>query len=127
VYGADKPDADISAAARSPAGLALLDQARAVYGRDNSGASMSIPAVAGFVGGWTLLHDVLGRMSGAVTSESIRVTALNVDVPVGDSINGGGVRFGAAGSLDEGQNTRAEAVVGQWRAVGVMNAQTPMV
>jgi branched-chain amino acid transport system substrate-binding protein len=125
VYAADKPDADISTSALSPTGLALLDQARSVYARDNGGASMSIPAVAGFVGGWTLLHDVLGRMSGAVTSESIRVTALNVDVPLGDSINGGGVRFGAAGSLDEGQNTRAAAVVGQWQAVGVMNIVYP--
>jgi branched-chain amino acid transport system substrate-binding protein len=125
VYAADKPDADISSAALSPAGLALLNQARSLYSRDNGGASMSIPAVAGFVGGWTLFHDVLGRMSGAIASESIRATALNVDVPVGDSINGGGVRFGAAGSLDEGQNTRAAAVVGQWQAVGVMNIVYP--
>jgi branched-chain amino acid transport system substrate-binding protein len=125
VYAADKPDADISSAALSPAGLALLNQARSIYARDNGGASMSIPAVAGFVGGWTLFHDVLGRMSGGVTSESVRAAALNVDVPVGDSINGGGVRFGAAGSLDEGQNTRAAAVVGQWQAVGVMNIVYP--
>jgi branched-chain amino acid transport system substrate-binding protein len=126
VFAADKPDADISAAALSPAGLALLDQARSLYARDNGGAAMSIPAVAGFVGGWTLFHDVLGLMSAAVTSESIRTAALNVDVPVGDSINGGGVRFGAAGSLDEGQNTRAAAVVGQWQAVGVMNIVYPL-
>src|SRR6266852_2805710 len=125
VYAADKPDADISPSALSQAGGALLDRARSVYARDNGGASMSIPAVAGFVGGWTLFHDVLGRMSGAVTSESIRATALNVEVPVGDSINGGGVRFGAAGSLDEGQNTRAAAVVGQWQAVGVMKIVYP--
>ncbi len=125
VYAADKPDADISESALSPGGLALLDQARAIYARDNAGASMSIPAVAGFVGGWTLFHDVLGRMSGSATSESIRATALNVDVPVGDGINGGGVRFGAAGSLDEGQNTRAAAVVGQWQAIGVMKIVYP--
>jgi branched-chain amino acid transport system substrate-binding protein len=125
VYAADKPDADISASALSQAGSALLDQARAVYARDNGGASMSIPAVAGFVGGWTLFHDVLGGMTAAATSESIREAALKVDVPVGDSINGGGVRFGAAGSLDEGQNTRAAAVVGQWQAIGVMNIVYP--
>jgi branched-chain amino acid transport system substrate-binding protein len=125
VYAADKPDADISSAALSPAGLALLDQARSVYARDNGGASMSIPAVAGFVGGWTLFHDVIGRMPGPVASESIRSVAVSVDVPVGDSINGGGVRFGAAGSLDEGQNTRAAAVVGQWQAIGVMNIVYP--
>src|SRR5258708_7930135 len=116
VYAADKPDADISPSALSPAGRALLDQARSVYARANGGASMSIPAVAGFVGGWTLFHDVLGRMSGPVGSESIRSVALGVDVPVGDNINGGGVHFCAAGSPDEGQNTRPAALVRQWEA-----------
>jgi branched-chain amino acid transport system substrate-binding protein len=125
VYAADKPDANISPAALSPTGRALLDQARSVYSRENDGASMSIPAVAGFVGGWTLFHDVVGRMSSPASSESIRAAALTVDVPVGDSINGGGVRFGAAGSLDEGQNTRAAAVVGQWQSVGVMKVVYP--
>jgi branched-chain amino acid transport system substrate-binding protein len=125
VYAADKPDADISDAALSPAGLALLTQARSVYARANGGASMSIPAVAGFVGGWTLFHNVLAGMSGSVTSDSIRAAAQQVDVPVGDSINGGGVRFGAPGALDEGQNSRAAAVVGQWQAVGVMKIVYP--
>ncbi|TMD33064.1 MAG: hypothetical protein E6I95_09610 [Chloroflexi bacterium] len=64
-------------------------------------------------------------MSGQVTSESLRTSALQVDVPVGDAINGGGVRFGAPGALDEGQNTRAAAVVGQWQALGVMNIVYP--
>ena len=46
-------------------------------------------------------------------------------MPVGDSINGGGVRFAGAGALDEGQNTRAAAVVGQWQAVGLMKVVYP--
>jgi branched-chain amino acid transport system substrate-binding protein len=125
VYAADKPDADISAAALSPAGRALLDEARSVYARDNGGATMSIPAVAGFVGAWTLFHDVLHGISGPITPDAIRAAALQVDVPMGDSINGGGVHFGAAGALDEGQNTRAAAVVGQWQSVGVMNIVYP--
>ena len=125
VYAADKPDADISDSALSAPGRALLAQARTVYARANGGASMSIPAVAGFVGGWTLFHDVLAPMSGQVTSNSLRTSALRVDVPVGDAINGGGVRFGAPGALDEGQNTRAAAVVGQWQAVGVMKIVYP--
>src|SRR5437660_12193455 len=86
---------------------------------------MSMPVIAGLFVGLTLLNDVLGAMTGSVSSDSIRVAALNVDVPVGDSVNGGGVRFGAAGSLDEGQNTRAAAVVGQWQAVGVMRIVYP--
>jgi hypothetical protein len=40
-------------------------------------------------------------------------------------INGGGVRFAADGALDEGQNTRAAAVVGQWQAVGSMKVVYP--
>src|SRR5712692_4028695 len=121
VFAADKPDESISTAALSPAGRDLLARARAAY----QGGTMQIPSIAGFVGGWTLLHDVLGKLNGDVTPDSIRATALQVDVPVGDSINGGGVKFGAAGSLDEGQNTRAAAVVGQWQAVGVMRVVFP--
>ena len=86
---------------------------------------MDIPAVAGFVGGWTLFHDVLPRVDGSTTAEAVRLAALTVDVPVGDSINGGGVKFAGAGALDEGQNTRAAAVVGRWQAVGVMKIVYP--
>ena len=118
VYAADKPDGDVAPAALSPAGRALLAQAKATYG-----GPMEIPAVAGFVGGWTFFHDVLPNAS--ATAESIRVAALSVDVPVGDSINGGGVKFAGAGALDQGQNTRAAAVVGQWQAVGVMRIVYP--
>jgi hypothetical protein len=125
VYAADKPDASISQSALSASGQTLLNQARSVYAKDNGGAAMDIPAVAGFVGGWTLFHDVLSRVSGAATPDTIRAEALSIDVPVGDSINGGGVKFGASGSLDEGQNTRAAAVVSQWRSVGVMKVVFP--
>ena len=125
VYAADKPDDTIGTAALSATGRDLLARARAAYAQRNHGEVMEIPAVAGFVGAWALFHDVLRKMSGEVTPDAIRAMALQVDVPVGDSINGGGVRFGAAGSLDEGQNTRAAAVVGQWQAVGVMRIVYP--
>ena len=125
VYAADKPDADISLAALSPAGQELIAKARTVYGQKNGGAPMDIPAVAGFVGGWTFFSAVLPRLSRTINAETIRTAALGVDVPVGDSINGGGVKFGADGSLDEGQNTRAAAVIGQWQAVGVMKIVYP--
>ncbi len=121
VYAADKPDANISPAALSPAGRALLAQAKAAYGS----RPMEIPSVAGFVGGWTLFHDVLPRVTGAVTADSVRAAALGVDVPAGDSINGGGVRFAGPDALDQGQNTRAAAVVGQWQAGDVMKVVYP--
>lgn len=124
VYAADKPDATISEAALSPSGRKLLAAAVSSYARYNH-AAMSIPAVAGFVGAWTLFHDVLPNVTGAVTPDVVRTAALKVDVPVGDSINGGGVRFGADGALDEGQNTRAAAVVGQWQAIQDMRVVYP--
>jgi branched-chain amino acid transport system substrate-binding protein len=125
VYAADKPDDAINPAALSPAGQALLAKARLVYAGANGGAAMTIPAVAGFVGAWALFHDVFGQLPSTVTPDAIRAAALSVDVPVGDSINGGGVRFGAAGALDEGQNTRSSAVVGQWQGVGEMKVVYP--
>jgi branched-chain amino acid transport system substrate-binding protein len=126
VYAADKPSGEISPSALSASGRALLAQAHAAYQRVAGEASMDIPAVAGFTGGWTLFHDVLANLHSAATADSIRAAALGVDVPVGDSINGGGVKFGAAGALDEGQNTRAAAVVGQWQAIGVMTVLYPV-
>ena len=125
VYAADKPDADISPAALSAAGKALLAQARSAYATSNSGGTMTIPAVAGFVGGWTFFNSVVSQLSGPASADLIRSAALNVDVPVGDSINGGGVKFGAVGALDEGQNARSAAVVGQWQAVGDMRIVYP--
>ena len=121
VYAADKPDADVTPAALSASGRELLARARAAF----TGASMDIPAVAGFVGGWTLFHDVLPNARDAVTADSIRSAAQKVDVPVGDSINGGGVKFAGAGAPDEGQNVRAAAVVGQWQGIGVMKVVYP--
>jgi branched-chain amino acid transport system substrate-binding protein len=123
VYAADKPDGEINPAALSPAARSLLAKARAELAR--TGQTLDIPGVAGFVGGWTLVNDVLPKVTGPLTADAIRSAALSVDVPTGDSINGGGVRFGADGSLDEGQNTRAAAVIGQWQSVGVMNVLFP--
>lgn len=125
VYAADKPDGGISSAALSPAGQALLAKAQSAFSRDNNGDPMDIPAVAGFIGGWTLFQNVIPTLTGSINAESIRSAALKVDVPTGDSINGGGVRFGAEGSLDQGQNTRSAAVIGQWQAVGVMKVLYP--
>jgi branched-chain amino acid transport system substrate-binding protein len=125
VYAADKPDASISMAALTPTGQALIARAKSVYAHENGGAPMDIPAVAGFVGGWTFFSAVLPELSGAINAETIRTAALGVDVPTGDSINGGGVKFGADGALDEGQNMRAAAVIGQWQAVGVMKIVYP--
>jgi len=118
VYAADKPDGMVSESALSPDGRSLLAQARSIYQTANRGADFSISAVAGFVGGWTFFHSVLPSVAGTVTPDTLRNAALGVDIPIGDSINGGGVKFGTSGSLDEGQNRRSAAVVGQWQSDG---------
>ncbi len=122
VYAADKPDSSrLNEAALTPSGRRLLSRALAA-----SGASeLTIPAVAGFVGGWTLFHDVLPRIRSRPTADAVRAAALQVDEPMGAEINGGGVRFAGDGSPDPGQNLRAPAVVGQWQSVGHMSVVYP--
>jgi branched-chain amino acid transport system substrate-binding protein len=125
VYAADKPDSVVGAGALTRAAQTLLGQAIARFAADNQGQAMEIPGVAGFVGGWTLFHDVLPKVRSAVTSEAVRSAALTVDIPVGGEINGAGMQFAAPGSPDAGQNRRAAAVVGQWQAGGVMKVVYP--
>lgn len=115
VFAADKPDGTINPAALSPAAQRLLAEARAAYGGE-----LTIPAVAGFVGGWTLFHHVLPRLpANAASAAAVRSAALAVDEPVGSQINGGGVKFEA------GQNLRAATVVGQWQPGPVMRVVYP--
>jgi branched-chain amino acid transport system substrate-binding protein len=125
VYAADKPDEVVGAGALTSAARKLLGQAIARFAADNRGQAMEIPGVAGFVGGWTLFHDVLPTVHGAITSDSVRTAALAIDVPVGGEINGAGMQFAPPGSPDAGQNRRAAAVVGQWQAGGVMKVVYP--
>src|SRR5256886_2645149 len=123
VYAADKPDAAaVPPAVLLPAARDLLAAAQAAYGRRASGQAMTIPAVAGFVGGWTLFHGVLPAVSGGrPTPDMLRTAALALDEPQYSSINGGGVRFARAGEPNAGQNLLAPAVVGQWQAPNTMH------
>jgi len=86
---------------------------------------MTIPAVAGFVGGWALLQGVLPAVHGAVTPDALRDAAYALDEPMYSSINGGGVQFAPPGAHDAGQNLLAPAVVGQWQAVNTMHTVFP--
>lgn len=118
VFAADKPDEHIQPGALDPEARALLAEARAEFARANRSAEMDIPAVAGFVGGWTLFHEILPRVKGGLSGDRLRAAALQVDVPVGGTINGGGVYFERDDPLLAGQNLRAAAVVGQWQPAG---------
>lgn len=125
VFAADKPDEVVSSGALSPAGRRLLEQATGQYSALGGDRPMSIPAVAGFVGGWALFHEVLARFRSNPTVEEIRAAAVDLDIPAGDSINGGGVRFAPPGQPDAGQNRRAVSVVGQWQVGGAMKVVFP--
>jgi branched-chain amino acid transport system substrate-binding protein len=125
LYAADKPAGTVPAGALRPEARALLDRAMQAYRSVTGAGDMPIPAVAGFVGGWVLLHDVLPAVDGQVTSDRVRDAAYAVDVPLGMEINGGGARFSPVGSPDAGQNLRTAAVVGQWQAVDQMKVVYP--
>ena len=116
LFASDKPDASFNRAALLPATRRLLDRATAAY-RRSFGAAMTAPAVAGFVAGWVLFHDVLPRAR-SLRPADIRAAALAVDLPDGSEINGAGVKFAGPGAPDEGQNLRAISVIWQWQRPG---------
>ena len=118
VYAADKPDeAGVDPSILQPPARELQSAASAAYQRRSGGQKMTIPAVAGFVGGWTLFHGVLPAVHGPVGPKTIRDAAFTIDEPPFSSINGGGVRFERPGTAGAGQNLLAVAVVEQWQAV----------
>jgi branched-chain amino acid transport system substrate-binding protein len=126
VYAADKPDqAGVNPAVLLPAARELLSSASFAYSRRMSGQKMSIPGMAGFVGGWALFHGVLPAVAGVVTPEALRDHAYALAEPMYSSINGGGLQFGRPGTSDGGQNLLAPAVVGQWQAVNTMRVVFP--
>lgn len=126
VYAADKPDeSDVNPAVLQPASRELLSSASSAYARRMGGQKMSIPGMAGFVGGWALFHGVLPRLNGAVSPESLRDHAYDLAEPMYSSINGGGIQFGRPGTTAAGQNLLAPAVVGQWQAVNTMRVVYP--
>jgi branched-chain amino acid transport system substrate-binding protein len=126
VYAADKPDGSaVAPAILLPAARALQASASAAYEVRSGGGKMTIPAVAGFVGGWALFHGVLPAVHGTVTADALRDAAYALDEPRFSSINGGGVQFAPPGSPDAGQNLLAPAVVGQWQAINTMHVVYP--
>lgn len=126
VYAADKPDeAGVKPAVLLPAARELLTSAAASYSHRMGGQKMSIPGMAGFVGGWALFHGVLPSVTGVVTPDALRDHAYILAEPMYSSINGGGIQFGQPGTPAAGQNLLAPAVVGQWQAVNTMRVVFP--
>ncbi|GAC1626133.1 MAG: hypothetical protein NVS4B2_05190 [Chloroflexota bacterium] len=116
LFASDKPDTTFSPRALLPATRPLLARATSLY-RTTYHADMTAPAVAGFVAGWILFHDVLSR-SGSLRPADVRAAALRLNLPYGSEINGAGVKFAGPGAPDAGQNLRAISVIWQWQRPG---------
>ncbi len=74
-------------------------------------------ASMGFNNTWIFLNDVLApavRKTGGMSADALREAALAVDVPVGGTIQGYGVKFNPPGHPMAGQNERSIAVVMQF-------------
>jgi branched-chain amino acid transport system substrate-binding protein len=116
LFASDKPDATFSANALLPSARALRTRATQAYQRAY-GVPMTASAVAGFVAGWTLFHNVLPDARSEAPAD-VRRAALAVNLPNGSEINGAGIRFAGPGAPDEGQNLRAISVIWQWQTPG---------
>jgi branched-chain amino acid transport system substrate-binding protein len=86
--------------------------------RAKTGATEVPPHVSmGFNQTWILLNDVLPiamEKYGGFDAEAVRKAALDVDIPVGGTIQGYGVKFYPPGSPLSGQNERSTPVVMQY-------------
>jgi branched-chain amino acid transport system substrate-binding protein len=117
VYASDKPSAStinpdgLRAAARS----LLLRANDAYYARWDE--EMSPAALAGFSAAWALFTDVLPDAASLAPAD-VADAARAVDLPSGSLPNGSGLRFGALGTPDAGDNVAAASVIWEWIAPG---------
>lgn len=72
-----------------------------------------------FCAAYSLLHDVIPKIQGEMTAESIRHVAMSLDIPLGTYPNGWGLKFDAVG-----QNERCPVSIDQWQS-GSLNTVWP--
>ncbi len=87
------------------------------YGAKHQVRDLPPHASMGFNNTWIFLEHVLKpavRKTGGMSAEALREAALQVDIPVGGTIQGYGVKFEPPGSPMAGQNSRSIAVVMQF-------------
>jgi branched-chain amino acid transport system substrate-binding protein len=117
VYASDKPSASaINPAGLRPEGRALLERADAAY-YARYDTDMSPAALAGFSGAWALFTDVLPA-SPSLDPAAVADTARTANLPRGSLPNGSGLRFGALGTPEAGDNVAAASVIWEWVSPG---------
>lgn len=82
---------------------------RAKHGRD-----AAVHATAGFVGAMVLFQDVIPK-AGSLIPDDIRKAALSLNIPVGGTWQGWGVKFAPPGHPAAGQNLQSFPMVMQWQ------------
>jgi branched-chain amino acid transport system substrate-binding protein len=117
VYASDKP----SASSIDPSGLradarALLERANAAY-HAKWDQDMSPASLAGFSAAWALFTDVLPKAASLAPAD-VAAAARAAALPRGSLPNGSGLRFGAPGTANAGDNLAAASVIWEWVAPG---------
>jgi len=100
--------------ALTPDALAIRDEYRkrytAAYGADH----LSTNSDLGFSGTWVLLNSVLTKASSG-KPDDVRAAALSLDLPLGSTLLGYGIKYAAGSEPNAGQNLRGLVTVSQWQ------------
>jgi branched-chain amino acid transport system substrate-binding protein len=78
------------------------------------GDDPDLHAMSAFTGAWVFYKYVLSK-AGSLDPEAIRKAAYQVDIPMGGTHMGWGVKYQGENDPEPGQNTRAFAVMMQWQ------------
>ena len=105
--------ANINSEALSQESAALLAEFKKRF-QTRENKMPSYVGTQGFVGTWLLLDSVL-KKAGSLDTEKIRAAAQALDIPVGGTPLGWGVKFAGEGDPMQGQNTRSFPVAQQWQ------------
>jgi len=117
VYASDKPSAStINPAGLRPGARALLQRANDAY-HVAWDEDMSPAALAGFSAAWAFFTDVLPAAASLAPAD-VAAAARSIDLPRGSLPNGSGLRFGAPGTPDAGDNVAAASVIWEWMSPG---------
>src|SRR5689334_458259 len=99
-----------------PGVAVLIKQLQTRFEKVRGPGEMPPHAAMGFNNTYIFLHDVLPvaiKKYGGIDPEALRKAALDVDIPVGGTIQGYGVKFYKPGTPMSGQNERSTPVVMQ--------------
>jgi len=87
----------------------VFDRYKKKYGEDPD-----MHAMSAFTGAWIFYKYVLAK-TGSMDTETLRKAISQVDIPMGGTHMGWGVKFQGEKDPEPGQNTRAFAVMNQWQ------------